>query len=119
MEGSYHVSNHVVHHPKHIYKATCLIKRKREQRSSQSGKRHEERTTDYLQKTCCLKRKTLIFFHILSVAQKKNPKPPEFGVALLSILSGCIAQCSGKGCSFSLHPTADALEFFSLRTQQN
>lgn len=117
MEGSYHVSNHVIHHPKHIYKATCLIKRKREHKSSYSCKRHEERTTNYLQKNLLPKKKNTDFFHVLSVAQKK--KSPEFGVAVLSILSGCIAQHSGKGCSFSLDPTADALEFVSLGTQKS
>lgn len=38
IESSYHVSNHVIHHPKHIYKATCLMKRKREHKISQFGK---------------------------------------------------------------------------------
>ena len=64
MEGSYHVSNHIVHHPKHIYKATCLIKRKREHKNSQFGKTQEERTTNYLQGTKNLlsKKKNLVLF---------------------------------------------------------
>lgn len=74
MEGSYHVSNHVIHHPKHIYKATCLIKKKREHKSSHSGKRHEERTINYLKKNLLPKKKNTDFFHVLSVAQKKNPQ---------------------------------------------
>lgn len=74
MEGSYHVSNHVVHHPKHIYKATCLIKRKREHKTSQSGKRQEERTTNYLQKNLLPKKNLVCFFfsRSFSSAEKKS-----------------------------------------------
>lgn len=85
-EGSYHVSNHVVHHPKHIYKATCLMKRKREHKNSQFGKIQGQRKTNYLQgtKNCCVRRKNLFFSLSFSSAENK-----EFGVA---VLSGCIAQ---------------------------
>lgn len=98
MEGSYHVSNHVVHHPKHIYKATCLIKRKREHKSSQSGKRHRERTKNCLQKNLLPKKKNLdFFFHVLSVVQKTKPKQnlgvlfsPFSQVALPNVLAKAV-----------------------------